>query len=63
MSIIRKNIDLPFSTVEGLILLAAQTGTNTKNLMEEILVKYEAKVNHKNSHNYKLLNTKPKSKK
>ncbi len=60
MNIIRKNIDIPLSTAKGLVLLAAQSGTNTKNLMEDILVKYEARINHKNSHNYKLLNPKTK---
>lgn len=56
MNIIRKNIDIPLSTCKGLVLLAAQKGTNTKNLMEQILVDYEKKINNPNSYNYKVLN-------
>ncbi len=58
MNIIRKNIDIPFNTAKGLVLLAAQEGIPTKHLMEKILTEYESKINHKKTHNYKLLNPK-----
>ena len=61
MNIIRKNIDIPISTAKGIVLLAAQSGTDSKNLMQKIIIDYEKRVNNKTSHNYKLL--KPKTKK
>ena len=60
MNIIRKNIDIPISTAKGIVLLAAQSGTDSKNLMQKIIIDYEKRANNKTSHNYKLLNPKTK---
>lgn len=41
----KKIIDLPFETVQGLLVLAANDGIVTKPYMEKVLIEHEKKLN------------------
>ena len=58
METIKKLVDIPVKTAQGLLLLASQESKPvfTKQLMERILVDYEKKANRPGSNNYRILN-------
>jgi|GEM_PF-6454478 len=49
-NVLRKLIDLPNTTAEGLVLLASRKGaSSTKKYMEDILIAHEKKNSKRNS--------------